>query len=176
VIHVQANGGKVDLARLALSSGQAAVIEVEVDLHPIELGAETYDYDDRRTTALLDASRTTSGYALRLRLSPKLKGPCVRCLEDTDFPLEVDTREVDQPGTDDDELDSPYVMDDVVDVEHWANDAVVLALPAKPVCREDCKGLCAVCGVSLNDADPEEHRHETGGDPRMAKLRDLKLD
>jgi uncharacterized protein len=92
------------------------------------------------------------------------------------FPLEIDAREVDQPGTDDDELDSPYVLDDIVDVAHWANDAVVLELPAKPVCREDCRGLCAVCGVSLNDADPEEHKHETAGDPRMAKLKDLKLE
>jgi uncharacterized protein len=44
------------------------------------------------------------------------------------------------------------------------------------LCREDCAGLCAVCGESLNDADPEDHRHGGGGDPRMAKLRDLKLD
>jgi uncharacterized protein len=85
-------------------------------------------------------------------------------------------REVDQPGTRDEELRSPYVIDQMVDVEHWANDAMVLALPAQPLCRADCAGLCAVCGVSLNDADPAAHRHATGGDPRMAKLRDLKLD
>jgi uncharacterized protein len=176
VIHVQAKGGKVDLARLALSSGQAAAVEVGVRLEPIELGSQTYDYNERETTALLDVSRTTSGYALRLRLSPKLEGPCVRCLEDSEFPLEIDAREVDQPGTDDDELDSPYVSDQVVDVAHWANDAVVLALPAKPVCREDCKGLCAVCGASLNDANPADHEHGGGGDPRMAKLKDLKLE
>ena len=53
---------------------------------------------------------------------------------------------------------------------------MVLGLPAQPLCREDCAGLCAVCGESLNDADPEAHRHGGGGDPRMAKLRDLKLD
>jgi uncharacterized protein len=53
---------------------------------------------------------------------------------------------------------------------------VVLALPAQPLCREDCAGLCPVCGESLNDADPEAHNHPSSGDPRMAKLRDLKLD
>jgi uncharacterized protein len=71
---------------------------------------------------------------------------------------------------------SPYVEEGVLDVEHWANDALVLALPAKPVCREDCAGLCPVCGESLNDADPAEHKHPSGGDPRMAKLKDLKLE
>ncbi len=168
--------GKVDLARLALSSGQAAAVDVGVDLKPIELGGQTWALPGGQAEAHLDVSRTTGGYALRLRLEPKLEGPCVRCLEESGFPLEIDAREVDQPGTDDPELDSPYVMDETVDVAHWANDAVVLALPAKPVCREDCKGLCAVCGAPLNDADPADHEHGGGGDPRMAKLRDLKLD
>ena len=71
---------------------------------------------------------------------------------------------------------SPYVSDGDLDVGRWANDALVLAFPAQPLCRPDCAGLCAVCGESLNDADPEAHRHSQGGDPRMAKLRDLKLE
>ena len=41
--------------------------------------------------------------------------------------------------------------------------------------REDCLGLCPVCGENLNEADPQAHRHEDAGDPRWAKLRDLKL-
>ena len=53
---------------------------------------------------------------------------------------------------------------------------MVLALPAQPLCREDCEGLCAVCGESLNDAPEGAHDHPSGGDPRMAKLKDLKLD
>jgi uncharacterized protein len=48
-------------------------------------------------------------------------------------------------------------------------------MPNQPLCREDCAGLCAVCGESLNDADPEAHRHG-GADPRMAKLKDLRLE
>ena len=90
--------------------------------------------------------------------------------------LEIDAREVDQPPSRDEELRSPYVSEGNLEVDRWANDALVLALPAKPLCRPDCAGLCAVCGESLNDSAPEAHKHNTGGDPRMAKLRDLKLD
>ena len=44
-------------------------------------------------------SRTTgSGFALRLRYAAHLDGPCMRCLEDADAVVEVDAREVDQPG------------------------------------------------------------------------------
>ena len=100
----------------------------------------------------------------------------MRCLEPASTEVRVDAREVDQPSSRDEELRSPYVTEGELDVGRWANEAVVLGLPEQPLCRPDCAGLCAVCGVSLNDVDPEAHRHETGGDPRMAKLRDLKLD
>jgi uncharacterized protein len=173
---VYVEGGKVDLERLALSHGQARVLDLEVGLEPIELGGQTYAPAGEGSEARLDVSRTTTGYALRLRFSSQLNGPCVRCLEEAATDLEIDTREVDQGGTADEELRSPYVSEGNLDLDRWANDALVLAFPAQPLCRSDCAGLCSVCGESLNDADSETHRHDQGGDPRMAKLRDLKLD
>lgn len=171
-----AEGGIVDLERLALSPGQARALDLEVGLEGIEFGGQGYLPAGGGTEARLDVSRTTSGYALRLRFTSEVTGPCVRCLEDAANAVDVDAREVDQGGTTDEELRSPYVSDGNLDVGRWANDALVLAFPAQPLCRPDCAGLCAVCGESLNDADPEAHRHESGGDPRMAKLRDLKLE
>ena len=158
-----AEGGLVDLERLALSSGQARAFDVEVALDPIELAGQDYEPAGGGVNARLDVSRTSTGYALRLRFATELTGPCVRCLEPASTEVRVDAREVDQPS-------SAYRFG------RWANDAVVLGLPEQPLCRPECAGLCAVCGVSLNDVDPEAHRHETGGDPRMAKLLDLKLD
>jgi uncharacterized protein len=174
VIFVEA--GIVDLGHLALSRGQARRLDLEVEIDPVVLGAQTYATASGRESARLDVSRTSTGHALRLRLSPELSGPCVRCLEDARLPLEIDLREVDQPAFGDEELRSPYVAEGELDLGRWANDAVVLALPAQPLCRADCAGLCPVCGESLNDADPEAHRHETGGDRRMAELRNLRLD
>jgi DUF177 domain-containing protein len=173
---VYAEGGRVDLERLALSHGQARSLDLEVELDPIELAGQTYSPAGGGSEARLDVSRTSTGYALRLRFSSQLTGPCVRCLEEAASDLEVDAREIDQPPAADEELRSPYVSDGDLDVGRWANDALVLAFPSQPLCRSDCAGLCSVCGEPLNDADPEAHRHSQGGDPRMAKLRDLKLD
>jgi uncharacterized protein len=173
---VYAEGGKVDLERLALSHGQARALDLEVGLDRIELGGQGYSPAGGGSEARLDVSRTTTGYALRLRFSSDVTGPCVRCLEDAASAIQIDVREVDQGGAADEELRSPYVSDGNLDVDHWANDALVLAFPSQPLCRPDCAGLCPVCGEALNDADPEAHRHQRGGDPRMAKLRDLKLD
>jgi len=166
---------QVDLARLSLSSGQARTVELELPLERVDLGGQQYRPQDG-VPARLDVSRTTSGFALRLRFSGELAGPCMRCLEPATLRIDVDVREVDQAGTGDEELTSPYVSDGTLDVERWGNDAFVLALPTKVLCRSDCAGLCPVCGESLNEADPEDHRHSQGGDPRMAKLRELKLD
>ena len=170
-----AEGRIVDLERLALSSGQARALDLELDLDPIVLGGQTYAARGG-SEARLDVSRTTTGYALRLRFRTELTGPCVRCLEEASNEIEVDAREVDQASARDEELRSPYVTDGELDVHRWANDALVLALPDQLLCRSDCAGLCPICGESLNDADPEAHRHSQGGDPRMAKLRDLKLE
>jgi uncharacterized protein len=173
---VYAEGGIVDLERLALSHGQARSLDLKVDLDPIELGGQTYSPAGGGSEARLEVSRTSTGYALRLRFSSEVGGPCVRCLEDASSAIEIDVREVDQGRTADDELRSPYVTEGNLNLAHWANDALVLAFPSQPLCRPDCAGLCSVCGESLNDADPEAHRHPQGGDPRMAKLRDLKLE
>jgi len=67
------------------------------------------------------------------------------------------------------------VRDQELDVRGWARDALALALPAQLLCRDDCAGLCAVCGENLNEAGPE-HAHERAPDARWAKLSALKLD
>jgi uncharacterized protein len=163
-----------DLAPLKLAAGEARRIELETPLGPFDLGESTYAVKPDPVPVVLDISRMTGhGYALRLRFSAALEGPCMRCLEPAAPRIDVDAREVEQPGGGE-ELDSPYVVGELLDVAQWANDAFVLAMPALVVCREDCAGLCPECGANLN-AEPG-HAHERPPDPRWAKLRELKLE
>ena len=74
-----------------------------------------------------------------------------------------------------DELSSPYMDRDQLDLRSWAHDALALALPAQIVCRDDCLGLCPLCGENLNQAGAE-HAHEQPTDPRWAKLRELRFE
>lgn len=165
----------LDLARFAPSPGDGTRLDVDVDPGSFTYGDQRYEVPGGTAPARVDISRTAAGYALRLRFEAEVRGPCTRCLEHAELRVEVDAREVDQPGGDD-ELRSPYVDGDELDLEAWSHDALALAMPGKFLCRADCAGLCPVCGESLNDADPARHRHETGLDPRFAKLRELKLD
>jgi uncharacterized protein len=163
-----------DLGRLRLTSGEGRRLELGVRLGDFDFGEARYETRPEQVDAALDVSRMTGGgYALRLRFSAAIAGPCMRCLEDAAPQIDVDAREVEQPGGGE-ELSSPYVEAEVLDLQRWAHDAFALALPAQVICREDCAGLCPVCGADLN-ADPA-HAHEREPDPRWAKLRELRLE
>jgi len=166
----------IDLARLSLAHGQGTRLDLSVQLDPLHLGGQTYVPRGGAVGARVDASRPSNGYAFRLRFPLCVEGPCMRCLEDAVVEAEVDAREVDQSDTDDEELRSPYVVEDELDLGRWAHDAAILTLPARVLCRPECAGLCPACGESLNDANPEDHKHDTGGDARWSKLKELKLE
>lgn len=165
--------GRIDLEALGLRGGQATAIELQLEPEPPTVGGEPYPYPGAAIDSRVEVSRTTSGFALRLLASLRIEGPCARCLEPASLPLEIAAREVDQPGASDSELRSPYVDDGILDATAWLHDAIALELPEKVLCRPECAGLCAVCGVSLNDLEPGSHTHERPPDPRFAKLREL---
>ena len=102
-------------------------------------------------------------------------GECSRCLDPMVSEDVVGLQELyrypnddHRSGDDDDEL--PELEDDLLDLEPTLRDAVVLALPLAPLCRDDCPGLCSECGVRL--AEEPEHAHDQF-DPRWAALGQL---
>lgn len=164
-----------DLGGLHLHAGEGRRLDLSVAIEPFELGGERYPVKPETMPVRLDVSRMTgSGYALRLRFEATLDGPCMRCLEPATPAFSVDAREVSQPG-EGEELTSPYVEHDVVDLHAWARDALALAMPQQLLCREECAGLCPVCGADLNTAGPD-HAHERAPDPRWAKLNELRFE
>lgn len=163
----------IDLDALALRSGEAESIELDLEPEPPAAGDERLTFESTPVATRVDVSRTTSGWALRLRAGVVVRATCDRCLGPARLELGVDAREVEQGEAEDPELRSPYVADGVLEPSRWLHDAIVLALPDRVLCREGCAGLCPVCGVSLNEIDPATHVHEREPDPRFAKLRDL---
>jgi len=168
----------LDLARFVHSPGEGRRVDIDVSPGDLSFGDQTYAVQDEAAEARVDASRTASGYALRLRFTAPVTGPCVRCLSGAEMDVAVDAREVDQHGGSDEEgLRSPYVDGDELDVGAWAHDALALAMPSQFLCRPECAGLCPVCGASLNDSDPADHRHGTEAEAGpFAKLRELRLE
>ena len=94
-----------------------------------------------------------------------LVGECVRCLAEVDDTIDSDLTELfvyddgKDEAADDEDDETSRLQGDLLDLEPVLRDAVVLALPFQPLCREDCPGLCAECGARLAD-DPEHHHEE----------------
>ena len=164
----------LDIDTLHLRSGDGRRIDAVIPVEPLTLAGERYGVAAGAVEARLDISRTVSGFALRLRFEAELDGTCMRCMAEARPVLQVDAREVDQPG-EAEEFHSPYLDGPLLHLSEWARDALALAAPAKILCTPGCRGLCTVCGANLNEVDPAEHRHEEPGDSRWTKLRELKL-
>jgi uncharacterized protein len=105
-----------------------------------------------------------------------LTGECARCLDPVASTTEVSFQELYlyESGEQDEEADDEerFLDGDQLDLEPAFRDAVVLALPLSPLCREDCPGLCPECGAHLAEVGPD-HGHGEGVDPRWAALRQL---
>ena len=91
---------------------------------------------------------------------------CSRCLEPLELAVEVDFQELFAYSLE--QEDDFLIQDEKINLEQAITDAVVLSLPFKPVCSEDCLGLCSECGLNLSQ-DPN-HVHEASIDSRWSGL------
>ena len=110
----------------------------------------------------------------------ELAGECVRCLTEISDETDADFTELfvyddgEAQGEDTEDGETSRLQGDLVDLEPVLRDAVVLNLPFRPLCSDDCPGLCAECGARL--AEDPDHAHEAPVDPRWAGLADVKQD
>lgn len=71
----------------------------------------------------------------------------------------------------DEDLDTSYYRDDQIDLNELLREQFYLELPMKPLCREDCKGLCPQCGTNRNTGTCTCTTEWE--DPRLAALKGL---
>ena len=101
--------------------------------------------------------------------------PCDRCLTDTvqNFDIVIDREVSIEDGravaSEDEEI--TFLEDDSLDVDRLIYDEILVNWPTKVLCKDDCKGICPVCGQNLNQQDCGCDRQVI--DPRMAKFQDI---
>jgi len=116
--------------------------------------------------------RIPDGIVVHGTVAGEYESECSRCLTPVRAHFEMPVRELFERDVIEGET---YPLEgEEVDLELPVRDTVLLDLPAAPLCREDCAGLCPVCGVDRNgatcdcDTDPP--------DPRWDALRALTFD
>jgi uncharacterized protein len=128
-----------------------------------------------------EVTRSRDQYRLAGTVSTTIELACVRCLE----PFQAPVREsfdvlymphTGQPGEEDkqiedNDLTTAFYSDHVIDLGQLMLEQFYLAVPMKPLCRDDCRGLCPTCGTNLNTGSCACAM--TWADGRLAELRDL---
>jgi len=115
------------------------------------------------------------------RVSGQAIGHCARCLERYTFDIAADFSFVLVPrspmpvevGLNEEDLELSFYEGEEVDVSPLVLEQIVLALPTRPLCRDDCRGLCPQCGINRNNETCDCVIQQ--GDPRLAVLRNLKV-
>ena len=126
-------------------------------------------------------TRTHRGILVQGTLSTKIPTECSRCLKVFDYPVTIQLEEEffpiidvnsggpveipDEPGS--------FTIDEhhILDLSEAIRQNALLAIPMKVICRQDCAGLCSVCGKNLNESQCDCNTEQI--DPRWAKLANL---
>lgn len=108
---------------------------------------------------------------------------CDRCLQSIVVPIDVDfdvsyvpVKEYvsdETPELNEEDLNVSVFDEETIDIDGLVREQVLLAMPSRALCREDCKGLCPVCGINKNMQACQCESTEV--DPRWAGLRDLRF-
>lgn len=136
----------VDVRELLEHPGSSRNVQVSEPIEGLKLGLAEVDTP---VDVALRLDGTEEGVWASGTLSGRAELVCARCLKpfEAGFGVEVGELFASDPGEEDD-----YAVTEPgeIDLVPMIRDAVLLALPFSPLCREDCRGLCARCGGDRN--------------------------
>lgn len=167
----------IDTKEVGRRPGTMAEVEREVPA-PADFGTEVISVPEGEPMQLrVRLESVVEGVLVTGSVQADAVGACVRCLDPVSMDVEGRFQELfayadraahhREVGAEDDETEQHVVVDGHIDLEPLLRDTVVPALPFQPVCREDCLGLCAQCGVRMEDDPGHEH---VDIDPRWSAL------
>jgi uncharacterized protein len=124
-------------------------------------------------------SKSGDDYLLQGRIGGSLEASCARCLDPARFSIDATVTTTFVPADEGEDLgDDANVVGfagNEIDLGDEVRDEILLAIPLKPLCKEDCRGLCSVCGGNRNatPCDCEERARQAAS--RFAAIGNLKI-
>jgi uncharacterized protein len=169
---------KIGINELKMKPGNQLKFSLEERWKELQIGKESISFV---APVRVEGELTNTGKFIYLKghASTELELPCARCLEAFVYPLKVPLEEEycsetvfhSLPETDALRDEVRVYQGDNLDLKPAVEEAFILALPMKWVCREECRGLCPRCGKNLNVEQCDCQKEEI--DPRLYKLAEL---
>mgnify|MGYP002674109443 FL=1 len=153
-------------------------LDVCADIEMSRFTSKMCDYEIVKKQPVLIKLRNTGKrtFTLTSEIDLTLMIPCDRCLEDVKYDMNIKVnKEIDMNESENDKTESldeqSYIQDNMLDVEKLIYNEILVNLPMKVLCNENCKGICNRCGANLNSQTCNCDTTEL--DPRMSKIRDI---
>jgi uncharacterized protein len=173
---------KVNIGSITEQKGASVHLVQKIDCPPLDQEINC------RTPLSLDLTLTNTGDCILLRgkMETEIELPCDRCLQPTIIPLKmmiteefypaVDELKGQRRGEDDGEdeeffAEKNHYFGESIDLTEVLTDNLLLGIPMKILCREDCLGFCPLCGQNLNEGSCQCEVDTI--DPRLASLKAL---
>ncbi|MDH3471188.1 MAG: DUF177 domain-containing protein [Acidimicrobiia bacterium] len=155
----------VDASDLLKDVGRTRPVQISAS---VEWGTEFVKTPaDSPLQADLELQSISGGVMTNGRVAFEAEFSCSRCLTERRLPQEI---RITQLFGDDPDAEYQLSGEDI-DLEPMLRDEVVLAMPLRPLCRDDCAGLCPSCGADLNEGSCPGHEEATSSP--FAELREM---
>lgn len=165
---------KINISEILSNPSVIKNFKVEPDFEKLKLRRGSYPVSYKEPF-LLTVSKAEDKLHVTGEMTIRLIIPCDRCLEDVENTFHITIDRSVNPNTESDGIEDvdelSFIDGYMLDVDKLIMDEIVVALPTKVLCKEDCKGLCSVCGTNLNNHTCDCHKESL--DPRMAAIQDI---
>jgi uncharacterized protein len=165
------------LDMLPILSGSLQQIDFEFSFRPAEDSLLATVYSDVEFTEPIIVTGYVKNMAGYMMLSADVKVSygtvCARCVEPVSNVLEISfEKDIASSGDVSEENDDYIIIEDKkLDLLTSVEEEIMLEMPSRTLCKEDCRGLCQKCGKNLNEGDCDCCKKEV--DPRLAILKTL---
>jgi len=169
----------IELGELFKKDNFSKELDLDIDYDEYDSGFDSFKIKQKSLLHIKIFHLKNKHISVNGNISLKMDIPCDRCLEeveqdfDISFSKEFDLeKEVLDDENENETEEAKFITKDYkLDVNKIIDDELMIAWPSKVLCREDCKGLCVVCGHNLNAGDCGCNRVVL--DPRMAVIQDI---
>lgn len=173
----------INLTDVFASQGKVKSISVPYAQESFRYMGNDYPVSGRPDISLTLKNIGTGRVLVEGKLALTLTIPCDRCLQSVKVPLSAefthqvlspDREEAASNGTANDasfDDEQNFVSGYELDTDALINNEILINMPVKVLCGEDCKGICPVCGHNLNEGECGCDRFVP--DPRMAAIKDI---
>ena len=166
----------INLSELFTSEGKEKNYTLDIEMTHVQTQDGSCRIVDQKPVLLHISNAGNRTLILTGEAEFALMIPCGRCLEPVKVPFHLDIeRTLDMNQSEEERIENldeqPYLKGYHLDVDQLVGDELVLNLPMKVLCKEDCKGICNRCGANLNHETCDCDRSSL--DPRMSVIQDI---